>query len=62
MACNEYTLCKNAYYEQQPSKLIILKCKADRDICPYSKYCSSLLKIIHTSAYMQCARGKVNYE
>lgn len=62
MACNEYSLCKNAYYEAQPNKFIIIKCKLNSDICLYSRYCNSLLKVVHTSSYTQCVGGRVNHE
>ena len=62
MACNDYPLCRNAYYESQPNKLIILKCRLNNNICPYSRYCSYLLKVVHTSAYTQCVGGRVNNE
>lgn len=54
MACKEYPLCKYAFYEKQPNKMVALKCKKSNKLCAYSRYCSSLLKVIHTSAYGNC--------
>lgn len=52
--CKEYPLCKEAYYEKQENGLTVLKCKKRNGLCLYSRYCSTLLKVIHTSAYEQC--------
>nr|DAQ36246.1 MAG TPA: hypothetical protein [Caudoviricetes sp.] len=52
--CKEYPLCKNAYYEKQENGFTVLKCKERNGLCLYSRYCSTLLKVIHTSAYEQC--------
>ena len=53
--CTEYPLCKYAFYEKQPNKLVVLKCSKSNELCAYSRYCSMLLKVIHTSAYVNCA-------
>lgn len=58
MGCVEYPLCKNAFYEKQPNKMVVLKCKKSNELCRYSRYCSTLLKVIHTSAYKGCAGNK----
>ena len=31
------------------------KCSKSNELCAYSRYCSMLLKVIHTSAYINCA-------
>lgn len=58
MACKEYPLCKYAFYEKQPNTMVVLKCKKSNELCKYSRYCSTLFKIIHTSAYKGCAANK----
>lgn len=58
MACEEYPLCKNAFYEKQPNNVVVLKCGLSNELCKYSRYCSTLFKIIHTSAYKGCAGNK----
>lgn len=58
MACTEYTLCKNAYYEKQPNKMVVLKCNKTNELCAYSRYCNTLLKVIHTSSYVNCVLKK----
>ena len=52
MACIEYPLCKYAHYENEA-----LVCKTGA-LCPYQRYCSTLLKVIHTSAYKNCKEVK----
>lgn len=52
--CKEYPLCPYAYYETQKNGFKTLKCKKRKGLCLYSRYCSTLLKVIHTSAYEQC--------
>lgn len=58
MACKEYPLCKYAFYEKQPNKMVVLKCSKSNKLCAYSRYCSMLLKVIHTSTYESCAMKK----
>lgn len=58
MACTDYPLCRNAYYESQIDGVMLLKCRLNDDVCVYSRYCNSLLRIIHTSSYTQCTGGK----
>lgn len=58
MACKEYPLCKYAFYEKQPNKMVVLKCNKSNELCAYSRYCSMLLKVIHTSTYENCAIEK----
>lgn len=50
----EYPLCPFAYYDKQKNGLQTLKCNKTNKLCAYSRYCSLLLKVVHTSAYMQC--------
>ena len=52
MACIEYPLCKYAHYENEA-----LVCQTGA-LCPYQRYCSTLLKVIHTSAYKNCKEVK----
>ncbi|MFR3182508.1 MAG: hypothetical protein ACLTPN_02695 [Clostridia bacterium] len=54
----EYPLCKYAFYEKQPNRMVVLKCSKSNELCAYSRYCSRLLKVIHTSAYRNCATSK----
>lgn len=54
----EYPLCKYAFYEKQPNKMIVLKCSKNNKLCSYSRYCSRLLKVVHTSAYKNCTSNK----
>lgn len=56
--CTEYPLCKYAYYEANKDGFMVLKCQKSNKPCAYSRYCSLLLKVIHTSAYNQCALNK----
>ena len=56
--CTEYPLCKYAYYEKSENGLRVLNCGKNKNLCTYSRYCSTLLKVIHTSAYLQC--GELN--
>ena len=49
MACIEYPLCKYAHYGKNGDLL----CISGRP-CTFQKYCSSLLKNIHTSSYRSC--------
>lgn len=58
MACKEYPLCKYAFYEIQPNKLKVLKCNKSNELCAHSKYCSRMLKVIHTSTYVNCVLRK----
>lgn len=58
MAYKEYPLCEYAFYEQQPNKMVMLKCNKTNGLCAYSRYCSLLLKVVHTSAYNNCALKK----
>lgn len=58
MACKEYPLCKYAFYQKQENKLVVLKCEKSNELCAYSRYCSTLLKVIHTSNYQNCAVSK----
>lgn len=50
----DYPLCEYAFYEKQPNKMMVLKCRKSNELCAYSRYCSMLLKVIHTSAYKNC--------
>ena len=52
MACIEYPLCKYAHYEDGA-----LVCITGAP-CAFQRYCSSLLKVIHTSAYKTCKEAK----
>lgn len=54
MSCKEYPLCEYAKYETNPNNMIFLKCSKNNGLCVYSRYCSTLLKIIHTSSYTSC--------
>lgn len=56
--CKQYPLCEFAYYEKQPNKMVVLKCSKTNNLCAYSRYCSELLKVIHTSSYVNCAVKK----
>lgn len=58
MACIEYPLCKYAFYEQQENKMVVLKCSKSNELCAFSRYCSMRMKVIHTSAYENCAIKK----
>lgn len=54
----DYPLCKYAFYEKQPNKMMVLKCNKTNELCSYSRYCSRLLKVVHTSAYKNCISNK----
>lgn len=54
MACIEYPLCKYASYGEGGALL----CNRDHP-CTFQKYCTTLLKNIHTSAYKNCEEAKV---
>lgn len=50
-----YPLCQYAFYEVQNNKMLVLKCKKSNELCIHSRYCSMLLKAVHTSTYKDCA-------
>jgi hypothetical protein len=52
MACIDYPLCKYAHYEDGA-----LVCSTGAP-CTFQRYCSTLLKVIHTSAYKTCKEAK----
>ena len=54
MACIEYPLCKYAHYEKDGTILCI-----NGRQCKFQRYCSSLLKYIHTSAYKTCEEASI---
>jgi hypothetical protein len=62
MACIEYPLCEYAFYEKQPNQIVVLKCNKSKELCAYSRYCSRLLKVIHTSTYKNCIISKKQYK
>ena len=58
MVVRDYPLCRYAFYETQPNNIVVLKCQKSNKICAYSRYCSMLLKVVHTEAYTNCAISK----
>ena len=54
MACIEYPLCQYARYGEGG----LLYCQ-DNCPCTFQRYCSSLLKNIHTSAYKSCKEASI---
>lgn len=52
MSCIEYPLCKYAHYEN--GALVCINGAP----CSFQRYCSTLLKVIHTSAYKTCKEAK----
>lgn len=53
MACIDYPLCKYAHYDESGA----LVCETGAP-CGFQRYCSTLLKVVHSSSYRTCKEAK----